>query len=250
MAPLKLTNGRAWTFNMTSSTALTTRTFNGTPFAFRQDGWFNMTQAAKHFGKEAKEFLRLPSTLEYIDAMQNVGISHLYDAKQGRSGGTFAHPKLAVFFARWLDVRFAVWCDAVAGKEKGRRGPCGGPGGASACGHYPLHYGYPAADLSGYLEDAKVLGSELPYLGLYLAAGLGPAQGDRPAVLVLPGLLDHGKASPDPLPNHLPFKLSEHAHHLEHGLTARGGGVDALLMQVKVCSLGMKLPEHPHEVNQ
>lgn len=27
--------------------------------------------------------------------------------------GTWAHPKLAVFFARWLDVRFAVWCDAM-----------------------------------------------------------------------------------------------------------------------------------------
>lgn len=34
-------------------------------------------------------------------------------ASRGRYGGTWAHPKLAVFFARWLDVRFAVWCDAV-----------------------------------------------------------------------------------------------------------------------------------------
>lgn len=27
--------------------------------------------------------------------------------------GTCGHPKLAVFFARWLDVRFAVACDAM-----------------------------------------------------------------------------------------------------------------------------------------
>jgi len=27
--------------------------------------------------------------------------------------GTYLHPKLAVFFARWLDVRFAVWCDLM-----------------------------------------------------------------------------------------------------------------------------------------
>lgn len=27
--------------------------------------------------------------------------------------GTWGHPKLAVFFARWLDVRFAVHCDLM-----------------------------------------------------------------------------------------------------------------------------------------
>ena len=33
--------------------------------------------------------------------------------KAVRGHGTWAHPKLAVFFARWLDVRFAVWCDVM-----------------------------------------------------------------------------------------------------------------------------------------
>jgi len=41
----------------------------------------------------------------------------LYAVKRGNgnlpSVGTWAHPKLAGFFARWLDVRFAVWCDSV-----------------------------------------------------------------------------------------------------------------------------------------
>ena len=37
----------------------------------------------------------------------------LVDAKVGRNGGTWAHPKLAVFFARWLDTKFAVFCDMV-----------------------------------------------------------------------------------------------------------------------------------------
>ena len=33
----------------------------------------------------------------------------------GRPGqaGTWGHPKLAVFFARWLDVKFGIWCDAM-----------------------------------------------------------------------------------------------------------------------------------------
>ena len=37
----------------------------------------------------------------------------LFESRRGHAGGTWAHPKLAVFFARWLDVRFAVWCDSV-----------------------------------------------------------------------------------------------------------------------------------------
>ena len=29
----------------------------------------------------------------------------------GRGGGTWLHPKLAVSFARWLDLKFAIWAD-------------------------------------------------------------------------------------------------------------------------------------------
>lgn len=104
---------------------LITKQFNNVPFVFREDGWFNMTHAAKHFGKQAKHFLELPSTREYIEALKSVvGFSDLYSSKSGwhlnPDVGTWAHPKLAVFFARWLDVRFAVWCDAI---------PCGLSGG-------------------------------------------------------------------------------------------------------------------------
>lgn len=38
----------------------------------------------------------------------------LVKTKQGGvdiGGGTWLHPDLAIVFARWLDVRFAVWCD-------------------------------------------------------------------------------------------------------------------------------------------
>lgn len=95
-------------------TAIITKTFNNVPFVFREDGWFNMTKAAQHFGKLVPKFLELPSTKEYIDALrENIQESDVYTAHRGRHGGTWAHPKLAVFFARWLDVRFAVWCDAM-----------------------------------------------------------------------------------------------------------------------------------------
>ncbi|WXL24642.1 KilA-N domain-containing protein [Ectopseudomonas mendocina] len=94
------------------SKQLITREYNGNVFTFREDGYFNMTDAAKKFGKDVFEFLRLPSTVEYVEALTGIiPVSNLTEAKRGV--GTWAHPKLAVFFARWLDVKFAVFCDMV-----------------------------------------------------------------------------------------------------------------------------------------
>ena len=42
------------------------------------------------------------------------------------------------------------------------------------------------------------------------------------------------KTRPHSLLDHGPFKLREHAQHLEEGLPARSGGVEALLMKIKV----------------
>jgi hypothetical protein len=105
---------------MTSNLLTKTFSHNGIDIAltFRDDGWFNMTKAAKVFDKQTKHFLELPSTREYIAALKGVaGKSDVYRATPGwhlnPDVGTWAHPKLAVFFARWLDVRFSVWCDSV-----------------------------------------------------------------------------------------------------------------------------------------
>jgi hypothetical protein len=32
-------------------------------------------------------------------------------SRGGKAPGTWLHPKLAVRFAQWLDMKFAVWCD-------------------------------------------------------------------------------------------------------------------------------------------
>jgi hypothetical protein len=97
-------------------TSLITKEHNGLAFTFRADGWFNMTKAAKHFGKRIQHFFDNDDTLDYVSelaALTNRNSGELTQATPGRYGGTWAHPKLAVFFARWLDVRFAVWCDAA-----------------------------------------------------------------------------------------------------------------------------------------
>ena len=88
--------------------------FDGQVMQFNDAGWFNATVAAERFGKRPVNWLELPSTGSYMDAMAaalKVGKSDLLEIKKGRSGGTWLHPKMAVAFARWLSDDFAVWCD-------------------------------------------------------------------------------------------------------------------------------------------
>lgn len=87
-----------------------------------------MTKAAKEFGKELQVFLRREDVREYTQELEKVveksylvsdtDKSQLIIVQRGNGNlpqvGTWAHPKLAVFFARWLDTRFAVACDAMS----------------------------------------------------------------------------------------------------------------------------------------
>lgn len=105
-------------------TALVTREFDGAAYQFRDDGYFNMTHAAKAFGKKLDHFWEADGTRRYCFELANAtgliardsgDLSYgLAEAKRGRyGGGTWGHPKLAVYFARWLDLKFAVFCDMV-----------------------------------------------------------------------------------------------------------------------------------------
>lgn len=117
--------------------------FEGRPVRFNGDGWIDAASAAKCFGREPTAWLRSIETLEYMSALAEAlfgkGVSEtdleklrsmesrgraakaltllltketgLVITKPGRGGGTWLHPKLAVGFARWLNVKFAVWCD-------------------------------------------------------------------------------------------------------------------------------------------
>lgn len=105
------------------------REYNGFKFMFRQDAYFNMTLAAKHFGKRLDVFMNQDNVQDYIAELnqalkskyaQNVNdVSYsgevIFVKKGGKIGemGTWGHPKLVVAFARWLDPKFAVWCDMM-----------------------------------------------------------------------------------------------------------------------------------------
>lgn len=85
--------------------------------------FFNATEMAKPFGKLPNEFLRLPESKEYIDALitisqgnLNTGKSRIKESdliitKKGKYGGTWLHNDLALQFARWLSPVFAVQLD-------------------------------------------------------------------------------------------------------------------------------------------
>lgn len=97
--------------------------FQGYQVSFNNNGWINATEVASHFGKRLDNWLANKETQEYIEALalelntlnsSNLNTpkkGDLIKTKRGVNGGTWLHPKLAVYFARWLSVKFAVWCD-------------------------------------------------------------------------------------------------------------------------------------------
>lgn len=81
---------------------------------FTEDGWFNATKAAEKYGRRVDVWLKTQETKEYITALcesSNTTEKGYLKTRRGNNGGTWLHPDLAVVFARWLDVRFGVWCD-------------------------------------------------------------------------------------------------------------------------------------------
>lgn len=89
--------------------------FDGSVIQFREDGWFNATEAAAKYGKRPADWFENKETQEYLLAASeilNVPKDALLKVRRGKyGGGTWLHPRLAVRFAQWLDMRFAVWCD-------------------------------------------------------------------------------------------------------------------------------------------
>lgn len=85
--------------------------FDGSVVTLNSDGWINATVIADANGKRVGDWVDLPSTREYVDRLNTRLSGNLIQAKRGRNGGTWLHPKLAVMFARWISVDFAIWCD-------------------------------------------------------------------------------------------------------------------------------------------
>jgi len=92
--------------------------YNGNNITFQLgngDVMVNATQMAKPFSKKPAEYLRLPSTIEYLNV--KVGLSHLEKndlvrtIQGGKNSGTWMHEDIAIDFAQWLSVEFKIWCN-------------------------------------------------------------------------------------------------------------------------------------------
>lgn len=107
---------------------------------YKQNGYVNVTEMAKIFGKNPKDFFAYQMAKDYVSALSKatgLSESELKFTVQGGNQrnfdrwenspngefienspnggkveqGTFCHPKLAIRFAQWLNADFAVWVD-------------------------------------------------------------------------------------------------------------------------------------------
>ena len=82
--------------------------FDGQVMQFNDSGMFNATVAAEAMGKRLDHWLSNKETQDYMSALNTRNLGDLIITKKGRNGGTWLHPKLAVAFARWCSVDFAI----------------------------------------------------------------------------------------------------------------------------------------------
>lgn len=84
---------------------------------------FNLTMMAKPFGKRPVDWLKSQSTVEYLRILSNVSgitFADLVQVREGAphlGGGTWANDyRIAVRFAQWLDMGFAIAVDDLVYK--------------------------------------------------------------------------------------------------------------------------------------
>lgn len=84
---------------------------------FTSEAFFNATLAAKPFGKQPRDWLKVEDNQAYIEAVKTRLLTEQHQLVRVVQGGTpeeqgtWLHPKLGIAFARWLDPHFAAWCD-------------------------------------------------------------------------------------------------------------------------------------------
>lgn len=89
-----------------------TRKFNGLTIGQRKsDGYINLNQLADASGKRIDNWKRLKETTsllrEFSSSLEYQGIQPLVEI-EGRNGGTWAHPDIAIQFAQWCSSAFAL----------------------------------------------------------------------------------------------------------------------------------------------
>lgn len=92
--------------------------FDGINVGFQAgDAFVNATDLCAVFGKRPSHFMQLESTASYIIELEAETNGQPVSFKlEGRNGGTWMHPDLAMECARWLSPRLAIWGNRVIRK--------------------------------------------------------------------------------------------------------------------------------------
>ena len=90
--------------------------YNECPINIRlTDKWISLTDMWRAQGcpenRNPAQWLRLPDTekLQVVLKNENGGLSHIYETRKGKGGGTFGIPKLALAYAEYLSPKFHSW---------------------------------------------------------------------------------------------------------------------------------------------
>ena len=78
----------------------------------RSGAYVNLNDIARPFGNRVDNWKRLQSTQELFlsfDSDPSYNGAPAVVSKEGRKGGSFAHPDIAIQFAQWCDPGFALW---------------------------------------------------------------------------------------------------------------------------------------------
>lgn len=89
--------------------------WNGNQIRQRLDnGYVNLTDMCRAGERRVSDYLELPSTKAYIDALaKDLSLipENLVIKKRGAHAGTFAHPEIAIDCAQWINMSFRIWAN-------------------------------------------------------------------------------------------------------------------------------------------
>lgn len=84
----------------------------------KEDGYVCLTDMAKATGKKVAHYFELKSTNAYLEGLSTdigITISALVETTKGgdqlTDQGTWAHPEIAIDFAKWWSVPFRIWAN-------------------------------------------------------------------------------------------------------------------------------------------
>ncbi len=93
--------------------------FNGHQIEFtRGDAFVNLTKMCEPYGKRPGDFLAIGPTKEFLAALAeefNSLPAALVVKVEGKNGGTWAHRRIAIKCAAWLNSDFEVWMIRMTG---------------------------------------------------------------------------------------------------------------------------------------